>query len=73
MNDMPGKAADAILTSRQTMANVWQNVFFSLGVKVLIIVLCSLGLANMWLAVFGDTGVTLLAALNSMRLLGKKK
>ncbi len=73
MNDMPGKAADAIQTSRQTMANVWQNVFFSLGVKVLIIVLCSLGLANMWLAVFGDTGVTLLAALNSMRLLGKKK
>lgn len=73
MNDMPGKAADAILTSRQTMANVWQNVFFSLGVKALIIVLCSLGLSNMWLAVFGDTGVTLLAALNSMRLLGKKK
>lgn len=73
MNDMPGKAADAILTSRQTMANVWQNVFFSLGVKLLIIVLCSLGLANMWLAVFGDTGVTLLAALNSMRLLGRKK
>ena len=73
MNDMPGKAADAILTSRQTMANVWQNVFFSLGVKALIIVLCSLGLANMWIAVFGDTGVTLLAALNSMRLLGRKK
>jgi Cd2+/Zn2+-exporting ATPase len=72
MDDRPGRTADAILTSRQTMANVWQNVCFSLGVKVLIIVLCSLGLANMWLAVFGDTGVTLLAALNSMRLLGKR-
>ncbi|MBP5463973.1 MAG: heavy metal translocating P-type ATPase [Treponema sp.] len=72
MNDMPGKAADAIRTSRQTMTNVWQNVCFSLGVKALIIVLCSLGLANMWLAVFGDTGVTLLAALNSMRLLHRR-
>ncbi len=72
MNDRPGKTADAIRTSRQTMANVWQNVCFSLGVKALIIVLCSLGLANMWLAVFGDTGVTLLAALNSMRLLHRR-
>ena len=72
MNDRPGKAADAIRTSRQTMTNVWQNVCFSLGVKALIIVLCSLGLANMWLAVFGDTGVTLLAALNSMRLLHRR-
>ncbi|MBQ9537939.1 MAG: heavy metal translocating P-type ATPase [Treponema sp.] len=73
MDDKPSKTADAILTGRQTMSNVWQNVCFSLGVKILIIILCSLGLANMWLAVFGDTGVTLLAALNSMRLLGKKK
>ncbi len=73
MDDMPGKAALAIRTSRETMANVWQNVFFSLGIKIAIIILCSLGLANMWLAVFGDTGVTLLAAMNSLRLLGKRK
>ena len=73
MDDMPDKAALAIQSSRETMANVWQNVFFSLGIKLAIIVLCSLGLANMWLAVFGDTGVTLLAAMNSLRLLGKRK
>ncbi len=73
MDDMPGKAALAIRTSRETMANVWQNVYFSLGIKIAIIILCSLGLANMWLAVFGDTGVTLLAAMNSLRLLGKRK
>ncbi|MCR5621842.1 MAG: heavy metal translocating P-type ATPase [Treponema sp.] len=72
MDDMPERTAHAICIGRQTMANVWQNVCFSLGVKLLIMVLCAVGIANMWLAVFGDTGVTLLAALNSMRLLGKK-
>lgn len=69
MDDLPGKVAEVITLSRRTMANVRQNICFALGVKLLIMLLCVLGLANMWLAVFGDTGVTLLAALNSMRLL----
>ena len=49
------------------MSVVWQNVAFALGVKILIIALCSAGLANMWLAVFGDVGVTMIAVLNAMR------
>lgn len=73
MDDMPGRVADAIKISRKTIANVKQNVWFALGVKTLIMVLCATGIANMWIAVFGDVGVTLLAVLNSMRLLRNVK
>ena len=69
MDDKPGKIASAIRVCRKTMGTVWQNVIFSLGVKTAIMVLCALGIANMWLAVFGDVGVTMLAVLNAMRLL----
>lgn len=74
MDDRPGKVSDAIRVSKKIMTNVWENLIFSLTVKVAIISLCSLGFANMWLAVFGDVGVTMLAVVNSMRLLlGKNK
>ncbi len=72
MDDMPGKVALAIKLGKKTMSNVWQNVWFALGVKTLIMVLCACGLANMWIAVFGDVGVTMLAVLNAMRLHWKK-
>ena len=55
---------------RKTVAVIKQNVAFSLVVKVAVLVAAVVGLANMWLAVFADTGVALLVILNSMRLLG---
>ena len=53
MDDRPSKVSDAIRVSKKIMTNVWENLIFSLTVKVAIISLCSLGFANMWLAVFG--------------------
>lgn len=54
--------------ARKTMAIVQQNIIFSLGVKLLILILAAVGIANMWLAVFGDVGVAVLAVLNALRL-----
>ncbi len=67
MDDKPSKIADAIKISRKTMRIVWENIVFALGVKVIILVLGALGIANMWLAVFGDVGVLIIAILNAMR------
>ena len=71
MTDEPSKLAEAVRIARRTMRIVTQNIVFALGVKVLIMVLGALGLANMWFAVFGDVGVTFIAVLNAMRLLIK--
>ncbi|MBE6354799.1 heavy metal translocating P-type ATPase [Treponema sp.] len=71
MNDSISAVSKAIKISRITMKNVRQNTFFSLAAKTAIIVLCAVGLGNMWLAVFGDVGVTMLAVLNSIRVLRK--
>ena len=67
MDDKPSKIARAMRVARKTMRIVWQNIVFAIGVKVLILVLAALGIANMWLAVFGDVGVAILAILNAMR------
>ena len=67
MDDKPSKIADAIKISRKTMKIVWENIFFALGVKAVILILGALGIANMWLAVFGDVGVLIIAILNAMR------
>lgn len=67
MDDDPSKIASAIRLSRKTMRIVWENIVFALGVKVIILVLGALGIANMWLAVFGDVGVLIIAILNAMR------
>ena len=67
MTDEPLKVAEAIRTARNTMCIVKQNVVFSLAVKFIVLGLAVFGLANMWLAVFADVGVTLLAVLNAMR------
>lgn len=67
MDDKPSKIALAVKLSRKTMGIVWQNIIFSLGVKGIILILGALGIANMWIAVFGDVGVLVIAILNSMR------
>lgn len=71
MDDKPERLIDAIKISRSTMTVVWQNVVLSLGIKVAIMVLGTLGVTGMWLAVFGDVGVTFFAVLNAMRILRK--
>ena len=71
MDDKPERLIDAIKISRSTMAVVWQNVVLSLGIKVAIMVLGTLGVTGMWLAVYGDVGVTFFAVLNAMRILRK--
>ena len=66
MDDKPSNIARAMRVSRKTMRIVWQNIIFALGVKLLILMLAALGIANMWLAVFGDVGVAIIAILNAM-------
>ncbi len=75
MDDDIGKIASTIAISKKTMRIVRQNIVFALAVKLLIMVLGVVGLANMWLAVFGDVGVSIIAILNSMRTLrmGKRR
>ena len=67
MDDKPSKIADSIKIARKTMRIVWENIVFALGVKAIILVLGALGIANMWLAVFGDVGVLIIAILNAVR------
>lgn len=67
MDDKPSKIASAIRIARKTMRIVHQNIVFAIGVKALILVLAAFGFANMWLAVFGDVGVAVIAILNAMR------
>ena len=69
MDDAPSKLALAVRLSRRTMKIVWQNVIFALAVKALVLVLGATGDANMWIAVFADVGVLVLAILNAMRAL----
>lgn len=69
MKDEPSTLVDSIKIARKTNKILWQNIIFSLGVKILVLVLATLGDANMWEAVFADVGVTLIAVLNSMRAL----
>ena len=69
MDDKPSKVAKSIRISRRTQRIVWQNISLALAVKCFFITLASLGMATMWEAVFADVGVTLIAVLNSMRIL----
>ena len=72
MDDKPTGIAKAVLIARKTMRIVKENVFFALFVKAVILVLGALGIANMWLAVFGDVGVLILAILNAVRAMRVK-
>ena len=69
MDDKPSKIALAIRIARRTLSIARQNVIFAIGVKVAVLILAALGIATMWLAVFADVGVTVLAVLNAMRAL----
>ena len=69
MDDDPAKIAVAIKTARRTLRIARQNVVFAIGVKVAVLLLAAIGVASMWMAVFADVGVTVLAVLNAMRAL----
>lgn len=73
MNDNIESLPTAVRISRKTHAIVMQNIVFAIGVKVLIMILTALGITNMWVAVFGDVGVAVIAILNAMRTLGTRK
>jgi len=69
MDDKPSKVALAIRIARRTIAIARQNVWFAIGVKIAVLILATFGLATMWMAVFADVGVTVLAVFNAMRAL----
>ena len=71
--DNPAKLVDAIRIARKTHRITVQNIVFALGMKSIFLALGALGIANLWIAVFGDVGVMLLAVLNALRVLGKTK
>ena len=73
MDDKPSNISRAIGLARRTMRIVWQNIVFALGVKLVVLVLAAVGIANMWLAVFADVGVAILAILNAMRCMNVKR
>jgi len=67
MDDDPMKLCDAVMIARRTRIIVRQNIVFALGIKISFLILAALGFANMWLAVFADVGVSVIAILNAMR------
>ena len=69
MTDEPSKLVDAISISKRTLKIVYQNIAFALTVKLAVLILAALGVANMWEAIFADVGVTIIAILNSFRAL----
>ena len=73
MDDRPSNIAKAIHVARKTMGIVRQNIVFALAIKFLVLILAALGIANMWLAVFADVGVAVLAILNAMRAMNVKR
>lgn len=72
MDDEPSKIALAVKIARKTLAIASQNAWFAILIKILVLLLAGVGLANMWMAVFADVGVTVLAVLNAMRTLSAK-
>ena len=69
MDDDPMKISQAIRISRKCLAIVNQNIWFSIGIKLVVLLLGAVGIANMWFAIFADVGVMILAVLNAMRAL----
>ena len=70
MDDDPAKIAKAIKHSKKCMRIVYQNIYFAIGVKVLCLIFVAIGIANMWLAIFADVGVMVIAVINATRTLG---
>ena len=73
MDDDPMKIVKAIRISRKTLSIVYQNIVFAIAIKILALVLVAVGMANMWIAIFADVGVMVLAVLNAIRALFVKK
>lgn len=73
MDDDPLKIAKAIRIARKCMRIVYENIYFAIGIKVICLILGALGIANMWLAIFADVGVMVIAVLNAIRALFVKK
>lgn len=73
MDDDPAKIAKAIKIARKCMRIVYENIYFAIGIKLICLVLGAVGIANMWLAIFADVGVMVLAVLNAIRALFVKK
>ena len=73
MDDDPLKIAKAIRIARKCMRIVYENIYFAIGVKLLCLLLGAFGIANMWLAIFADVGVMVIAVLNAVRALYVKK
>ena len=69
MDDDPRKIAEAVKIARKTVGISRQNIIFAIGIKLAVLLLAAFGLAPMWLAVFADVGVTVIAVLNAMRTL----
>ena len=69
MDDKPSRIATAIRIARRTLSIAKQNIWFAIAIKVAVLILAALGIATMWMAVFADVGVTVLAVLNAMRAL----
>ena len=72
MTDEPSKINTAIKIAKKTMKIVRENIVFAIFVKILVLALSALGIATMWAAVFADVGVSVIAILNSLRMLSKK-
>ena len=73
MDDDPLKIATAIRIARKCLGIVYQNIYFAIGIKVVCLILGAVGIANMWLAIFADVGVMIIAVLNAIRALFVKK
>ena len=73
MDDKPSKLPEAVKIARKTMSIVWENIIFALAVKAIVLVLGAAGIAGMWLAIFADVGVTVIAVLNAMRAMRTQK
>ena len=69
MDDKPSKIAVAIRQARRTLRIARENTWFAVGIKIAVLILAFFGLATMWMAVFADVGVTVLAVLNAARTL----
>jgi Cd2+/Zn2+-exporting ATPase len=72
MDDQPSKIAIAIRIARRTIAIAQQNIWFAIIVKIAVLLLAAFGLSTMWMAVFADVGVTVIAVLNAMRALSTR-
>ena len=73
MDDDPMKVSKAIKISRKCLRIVYENIWFAIGIKIICLMLGAIGIANMWLAVFADVGVMIIAVLNAIRALFVKK